>query len=123
MSPVDYGVLLIALTLYVAGLAVLGVGARLWADAAAAVHRSRAHGVQADLERETIEHARAAADRAIGYGGAAPATGEEIRRSLLEQRMAERGNGATEEYEEHTTSGEVTPDELNLHMQGGEYRT
>jgi hypothetical protein len=50
-------------------------------------------------------------------GGRPPPTPDEIREAILRQR----GNGQQEGYREYTTSGDVTPDELNEHMQGGEY--
>ena len=125
MRPLDYLVLSGALLIYCAAIVVLGFGARLWADAAAAAHRARAHGIQADAERDSIEHARRAADDAIARGLGTPTgrrlSDEDIRESLLAQRTAAgmgRDNGAPE----YTTSGDVTPDELNAHMQGGEFR-
>lgn len=121
MSPLDIFALAGALLVFAGCFIVLGFGARMWADAAAAVHRSRAHGIEADMQRETIERARDMAERAFP-AGSRPATADEIRRSLLEQRMAGQGNGASEGYEEYTTSGDVTPDELNTHLQGGEFR-
>lgn len=101
---------------------LLSVGAKGWSDAKAAEHRARAHGIEADMQRETIEQAREAATRAMAgqYRGSPPPTPEDIRESIIRQRAA--GNGAAEEYQEFTTSGDVTPDELNEHMQGGEYR-
>lgn len=124
MTPLDALLLSGALTLYCASLAVLGFGARLWADAAAAAHRARAHGIEADMQRDTIEQARAAAERVMGQPlrEGQRLSEEDIRQSLLEQRMAGRENGQTERYEEYTTSGDVTPDELNTHLQGGEFR-
>lgn len=99
---------------------ILGLGAKEWSDAAAAQHRARAHGIEADMQKDTIEHARAAADAAM-RGRPAP-TPEQIREAILAQRAA--GNGMSEGYEEpeYTTSGDVTPDELNEHMQGGEFK-
>ena len=104
--------------LLVGGVWVLAQGAKAWADASAAEHRARAHGIEADMQRDTIEHARAAADRALG--GRPPPTPDEIKQAILDQRVA--GNGVSEEYREYTTSGDVSPDELNEHMQGGEFR-
>lgn len=116
-----YTVLVIGVSslMILAGVAILAVGARAWSDAVAAQHRARAHGIEADMQRETIETARAAADRVMS-GGRPPPTPEQIREAILQQRAA--GNGEAGEYEEFTTSGDVTPDELNLHMQGGEFR-
>lgn len=96
---------------------VLARGAHAWADATAATHRARAHGIEADMQRETIEHARGAAERVMA-GGGRPPTPEEIREAILRQR----DDGQVEEGREYTTSGDVTPDELASHMQGGEYR-
>lgn len=106
--------------LLAAGVWVLALGAKEWSDAAAAQHRARAHGIEADMQKDTIEHARAAASAAL-RGRPAP-TPEQIREAILAQRGA--GNGMSEGYEdqEYTTSGEVTPDELNEHMQGGEFK-
>lgn len=97
---------------------VLAHGAAAWADAKAAEHRARAHGIEADMQRDTIEQARDAADRVIS-SGRLPPTPDEIREAILRQRAA--GNGVSEAHE-YTTSGDVTPDELNEHMQGGEFR-
>jgi hypothetical protein len=98
---------------------VLAHGATAWANAKDAEHRARAHGIEADMQRDTIEHARATAD-AMMAGGRPPPTPDDIRDALLRQRGA--GNGQIEDYQEFTTSGDVTPDELNEHMQGGEFR-
>jgi|SRR5215469_10066722 len=103
----------------VAAVYVLAHAATAWANAKDAEHRARAHGVEADMQRETIVHARETADRMMG-GGRPPPTPEDIREALLRQRYA--GNGATEDERTYTTSGDVTPDELNEHMQGGEFR-
>ncbi|MGB8966836.1 MAG: hypothetical protein WCB99_14465 [Candidatus Cybelea sp.] len=97
---------------------VLARGALAWSDAIAAQHRARAHGIEADMQNETIETARAAAERVMT--GRPPPTPEQIREAILAQRAA--GNGQPEDYHEFTTSGEVTPDELATHMQGGEFR-
>lgn len=99
---------------------VLGHGARAWADAKAAEHRARAHGIEADMQRETIEQARSVASSVMAGGGQGPPTPEQIREALLRQRAA--SNGQPDDDQEFTTSGDVTPDELNEHMQGGEFR-
>ena len=106
----------------VAAVYVLAHAATAWANAKDAEHRARAHGIEADMQRETIVHARETADRMMG-GGRPPPTPEEIREALLRQRSA--GNGQMEFSDDertYTTSGDVTPDELNEHMQGGEFR-
>jgi hypothetical protein len=102
------------------GVWVLAVGAKCWSDATAAAHRARAHGIEADMQKETIETARSAAAEAMRGGGRPAPTPDQIREAILAQRGA--GNGATDEYQEYTTSGDVSPDELNEHMQGGEFR-
>jgi len=104
----------------VAAVYVLAHAAISWANAKDAEHRARAHGIEADMQRETIEQARATAERVMMSGGRPPPTPQEIREALLRQRAA--GNGQADEYREFTTSGDVTPDELNEHMQGGEFR-
>jgi hypothetical protein len=114
-----YVILVIAFStfLFAACIWVLAHGAIAWANAKDAEHRARAHGIEADMQRETIEHARESADRVMA-GGRPPPTPDEIRDAILRQRP----NGEPEDYHEYTTSGDVSPDELNAHMQGGEYR-
>ena len=96
---------------------ILARGAVAWSNAISAVHQARAHGIEADMQRETIQQARAAVDRAYS-GGRPPPTPEDIREAILRQRAASNGEA---DYHEVTTSGDVTPDELNEHMQGGEF--
>ena len=113
-----------AFTVYAGGLVLLGLGVRMFADAAAAAHRARAHGIEADMQRESVLQARDVADevirrRAPQYGERAQ-TEDEIREAIIRQRM--NPNGQTSEQREYTTAGDVSPDELNEHMQGGEYR-
>lgn len=126
MSPQDDFLLSAALLVYAGSIVVMGFGAKMWADATAAVHRARAHGVEADMQHDTIAHARAAADEAFARGvpyGSPPPTDEELREGLIRQRAASNGQSSGEQPErEYTTSGDVTPDELNAHLQGGEFR-
>jgi hypothetical protein len=116
-----YDALVVAFATFIlaASVWVLAKGATAWADARAAEHRARAHGIEADMQRDTIEMARASADRVMAGGGGRPPTPEEIRAAILAQRGT---NGQVEGYQEFTTSGDVTPDELNEHMQGGEFK-
>lgn len=116
-----YSILVVVVSALVvcACLWVIARGAAEWANAQAAVHRARAHGIEADMQRETIEQARDAATAAMTRG-TRPPTPDEIRESILRQRAAT--NGESEEYREYTTSGDVSPDELNEHMQGGEFK-
>lgn len=52
MGLVMAGVLFVAgMALFAVGIVVLALGARLFADAAAAVHRSRSHGLSADEQQ------------------------------------------------------------------------
>lgn len=97
---------------------ILARGAVAWSNAISAVHQARAHGIEADMQRDTIEQARAAVDRAYS-GGRPPPTPDEIREAIFRQRAA--SNGEPDDYHEVTTSGDVSPDELNTHMQGGEF--
>src|ERR1700688_3411924 len=99
------GVLVLAITLW-----VLGLGARAWAEAIDALHKARAHGVQADVEAAVLKQASEAAEDAHEATVARsrppyqPPTEKDLRASLLAQRAAE-------DDREYTTHGnEGVPD-------------
>lgn len=91
-------VLLVGLIVCVAAL-----GARMWADAVAATHRARAHGVQADSEQVTIQAANDALDEAgerVPRGDYRPPTDRDLYEQILAEREREYTTTANEGIEE-----------------------
>ena len=92
---------------------VAALGARMWADAAAATHRARAHGAEADATEVTVQVANDAVDEIherTSRGDYRPTSDED----LLEQIVAERG--------EYTTAGNEGIEEQEPIPSGGFYR-
>ncbi len=115
------GILILAIVLFVAVM-----GARGWAEAIAALHKARAHGVQADAEEAILRQASDAVEKIQEVPGVpgsrhrppydAPSE-EDLRASLLAQRLAN-----AEENREYTTHGnEGYPDHEPI-PGGGFYR-
>jgi hypothetical protein len=115
MSPADVLTLVAAVVLLCACVPILGFGARAWSLATLAAHSARAAEVQADETAETIRQAREAVTRSHLGPQSRPPTDDEIREAILSQRVSPNG--------EYTTSGDVTPEELTMHMSGGEFRS
>jgi hypothetical protein len=89
---------------FLASVLLLAVGARLWADAATAAHRTRAHGAQADETQMTIQAVEEATEevkRAARIHAPLP-TDAELRAGLLAERRSENGHS---DYREYTTAG------------------
>jgi uncharacterized membrane protein len=99
------GILILAVVLFVTVL-----GARGWAEAIAALHKARAHGVQADAEQTILNQASDAVEKvrevhSDGTSRHRPAydapSEDDLRAALLAQRLA----NAAEEDREYTTHG------------------
>ncbi len=114
------GILILALVLFVAVM-----GARGWAEAIAALHKARAHGVQADAEEAILNQASDAVEKVREVHNDAgsrhrPAydapSEDDLRASLLAQRLANA------EEREITTHGNDGFEETEPIPGGGFYR-
>jgi hypothetical protein len=102
-------VILMAAILFTASVVVLALGAKVWADAQAASHRARAHGLTADAEEAVQAAATSALDEAAArprVRDVAPDDGE-IRAAILAERVSRNGhsNGAMDEWTTEQNNG------------------
>lgn len=110
-------IILAATILFVGGVALLGLGAWVWARAIADVFRARAHRISADAQEETVEatqdalgELRSRRDEYI------EPTDAELRASAredaLQERMMYAGDITTGRNEEVEETPPIPPDSL-----------
>ena len=116
---------LAAALLFIVGVLLLGVAARVWADAIAAGHRAHSHAIEVRERKETYQATHEALEdaeeqRARARAAYVPPNDRELYETILAEREANRGNGEAKEYT--TTSNEGLEEEPPIRP-GGLYNT